>query len=138
MEAQLSAQPDTCLQGEPAQLLVLLAGWQHQDTAAHTARCLGLNVSLPGSMVEGQLPWHCQGLWTRPLLLVLVLGVGRALWWGEQSWPFHDPSLSSAGGEGSLICRAAVSWELGQDRAVSCWPGPSWLLWQSLARSAPV
>lgn len=56
-EAQLPAQPSTCLQGEPAPLLVLLAGRQHRGTAARTAPCLGLNASLPGGVMEGQLPW---------------------------------------------------------------------------------
>lgn len=118
-EAQLPAQPGTHLQGEPAWLLMLLAGQQHQGTVARIAPCLGLNVSLPRSVMEGQLPWLSlsMSLFRVPDKAPAPgASPGRdwAVWWGEQSWPFPDPSLSSAGGEGSLVCCAAVSWELGQ------------------------
>lgn len=55
-DGQLPAQPGTHLQGEPALLLMPLAGRQHRGTIACSAPCLGPNVSLLGR-TEGQLPW---------------------------------------------------------------------------------
>lgn len=97
--------------GEPALLLGLFAGQQHQGTVACRTACLVLNAPLPNSVVEGQRPW---------LGLPKAPGKSQAVWWGEQGYPLLDPlwavlqERAVLGHSGSLICRAAVSQGLGQ------------------------